>query len=250
MNKTICKNCDGEVSNDFNNTLSYCTSCGANINFSQTGDKTLSLNNKSNNKSQPNSRLLLTIILTSLFTAAFVATIFLVGSRYLPQSNSEEKSSTDSVKKSPTPRQKSSSSISASEITKVVFNNWRHEGPVSAPGGRVVSDAVGFSSNGDAFKTETINYDDGSRKEATEYKGSLTKEQFEKLAQIIVENDFLNEPDSTQTITESQTSLTVIYTTGEKKIITGNIGKNTPEVENILRTITALRLSADWKIVK
>ncbi len=78
--------------------------------------------------------------------------------------------------------------------------------------------------------------------------GVISKEQFEKLAKITVDNDFLNELDSTETISESQKSLTITYTTGEKKIIISNVGKDSPAVENILGTI--MSLSVDWKIIK
>lgn len=42
MNKLICQKCGGEISNDFNNTLLYCTNCGASLNLAA-GDKTLVL---------------------------------------------------------------------------------------------------------------------------------------------------------------------------------------------------------------
>ena len=253
MNKQNCHKCGGEISNDFNHTLSYCTNCGANINLLPSNEKTLFFENKS----QPKSRFLLMIVLTSLFTAALVTVILFVGLRYFSQAESQEKSSTSSDKTTPTgkksvspsPRQKSPSSVSAAEITKVVFSSWRHEGPVSSPGGRVVSNSIEFSSKGTALKTENaINYDDGRKQPPTLYQGAISKEQFENLSRVMVDNDFLNEPDSTQTISESQKSLTITYTTGEKKIILSNVGRDSPEVENILGAI--LGLSFDWKIVK
>jgi len=245
MNKLICQKCNGEISNEFGVTLSYCTNCGASINLLPSDNETLFLKNKS----QPSSRLFLKIILTSLFTVAFLMAIFLIGLRYVRQAktNSVKRTPTEKSSVSPSPRQKSSSSVSASEITRVVFTSWRHEGPVSAPGGRVVSNSIEFSSDGTALKNENaISYDDGRKQPPTLYQGVISKEQFEKLAKTLVENDFLNEPDSTQTISESQKSLTITYTTGEKKIIMSNVGKDTLEVENILGVI--LGLSFDWKI--
>jgi hypothetical protein len=245
MNKLICQKCNGEISNEFGVTLSYCTNCGASINLLPLNNETLSLKNKS----QPNSRLFLKIILTSLFTVAFLMAIFLIGLRYVRQAktNSVKRTPTEKSSVSPPPRQKSSSPVSASEITKVVFTSWRHEGPVSSPGGRVVSNSIEFLSDGTAFKTENaINYDDGRKQPPTLSQGVISKEQFEKLAKITVDNDFLSELDSTETISESQHSLTITYTTGEKKIILSNGGKDTPEVENIM--VAIMNMSVDWKI--
>lgn len=42
MNKLICQKCGGEISNDFNNTLVFCTNCGANLSLAES-EKTLSL---------------------------------------------------------------------------------------------------------------------------------------------------------------------------------------------------------------
>lgn len=102
-------------------------------------------------------------------------------------------------------------------------------------------------SDGTAFKTENaINYDDGRKQPPTLFQDVISKEQFEKLAKITVNNDFLSELDSTETISESQHSLTITYTTGEKKIILSNGGKDTPEVENIM--VAIMNMSVDWKI--
>ncbi len=40
MSKQICQNCGGEIANDFNQTLSFCTNCGSGINLLQ-NEKTL-----------------------------------------------------------------------------------------------------------------------------------------------------------------------------------------------------------------
>ncbi len=42
MKKLICQKCGGEISNDFSNTLLFCTNCGAGLNLTA-GEKTLSL---------------------------------------------------------------------------------------------------------------------------------------------------------------------------------------------------------------
>ncbi|MEO6590208.1 MAG: ABC transporter substrate-binding protein [Pyrinomonadaceae bacterium] len=44
MNKQVCRKCGEVISNDFNETLSFCTNCGASVNLSPTADNTLSLN--------------------------------------------------------------------------------------------------------------------------------------------------------------------------------------------------------------
>jgi hypothetical protein len=43
MSNQICRKCGGEISNDFNHTLAFCTNCGASINLSPTNQKTLPL---------------------------------------------------------------------------------------------------------------------------------------------------------------------------------------------------------------
>lgn len=42
MDKLICQKCGGEISNEFNNTLLFCTNCGASLNLAES-EKTLSL---------------------------------------------------------------------------------------------------------------------------------------------------------------------------------------------------------------
>ncbi|MBA3633273.1 MAG: hypothetical protein H0W58_10780 [Acidobacteria bacterium] len=191
-----------------------------------------------------------TILLTSFLTAFFLFLLFAVGLYFIFPKLLNEKTDTSSPKETtsePKSRWKLWSSVPASEITKVVFSEWQHQGPLAAPGGSVVSNAVGFSRDGTAFKTKTINYDDGRKEPPTNYKGAISKEQFEKLAQVVAENDFLNEPDSTEIITESQTALTISYAGGEKKIITSNIGKDTLEAAVILRAFRNLESQIDWK---
>ena len=41
MNKQVCRKCGEVISNDFNETLSFCTNCGASVNLSPPADKSL-----------------------------------------------------------------------------------------------------------------------------------------------------------------------------------------------------------------
>jgi len=191
-----------------------------------------------------------TILLTSFLTAFFLIIFIAVGLYFIFPKLLNEKTGTSLPKETtsePKSRWKLWSSIPASKITKVVFGEWRHEGPLAAPGGRVVSNAIGFSSDGNSFKTKTIHYDDGREEPPTEYRGAISKEQFEKLAQVVAENDFSNEPNATGNRTESETALTIFYAGGEKKIITSDSGKDTLEVAAILREFENLKNQVDWK---
>lgn len=149
MNIQICPKCNTVISNDFDNTLAFCTHCGAGINFGQT-DKTLALRR-----------------------------------------------------------------------------------------------------DGSATKIEKKDYDDGkTTDEINEQKAVITNEQFERLASSLVENDFFNQTDSTERISEGDNSLKVKFSGKEKEIKTSNIGKDTPQIEKIINDFKTLEATLNWSPAK
>ncbi len=247
MSETNCRNCGKPIPVESGLPAEYCSHCGA----------------SQRRKIQPSGSTdrakfgLGAIVLTSLITSILVLVVGGTGVYLLTLRGTRTDDfggGTDpgrSKKATPDPkatRVKQPSSISASEITRVVWSRWHHEGPVSG-GGRVISSSLAFSSDLTATKSEATNYDaDDAKDRTTQYTGSIDRENFDKLSEIVVTTDFLNEPDGKDRITESEHSLIITYSSGEKKILLNNTGaKNTPEIEQILTTLTALNGFVRWK---
>ena len=235
--KIYCQKCRTEVSNDFDNTLTFCTNCGEKLSFTN-----------AETQIPPNRRSSLkTIILTAFFTAVFLlAGAGIVYYVYSYRPNGEIGANPARVS-----RTKPASAVAASEITKVEYVQWSHSGSLSSGDGRVVSNTISFSRDLSAAKTAENNYDSGEADDrSVKFDGKIDTGHFEKLAEILVARDFLNLPDSPNRISESDAFLVVSYNGGEKKILTSNTGEDSPEVEDILRTLKAIELVVDWKKAK
>jgi len=246
LNKIVCQKCGEEISNDFGVSLTFCANCGESL-TNLSNKKTLSLE-KDDLQPRAIKRQFPTIILTSLLTAFFLFIFFAAGLYfYLPQKSDR---SDDAIKPTETPesRWKLWKSVSASEISKITYSTWSHRGLLSKSDGYVSSSAVMFSNEGTGTKTTSTNYDNGKRADKTDvFNTSITAEQFQQLAETVAANDFLNEPDSTKTISEGGATLTVTFSGGEKVVETSNIGIDTPEIKAILQAIDNLQNQVSWK---
>ncbi len=264
MNKIICPKCGGEVSKEFGKTLSYCANCGEKIHLPPK-EKVVS---SSETAPAPKTKSQFpTILATSFITALFLILLFAGGTYWFINRSDGISSiakpikSPENANPKPTPRTKSRSSISASEITKVGFSESIHNslttpalllfGNINTSNYSHRSGAVIFSADGTASrvinKTQTVS--GTPMPEIIEkYNGSINAEQFAKLAQAVVENDFLNEEDSkTSTSLPINYTLTISYNSGEKIIKTSNTGKDTPEVDAILKAFKDLQNQIGWK---
>ena len=250
MNKLICQKCGGEISNQFHATLSFCTNCGESLNFQ--AEKTLDL---SQTAEKPKSQFSV-ILLTSLFTSVFLLTIVGVGFyMFFPRSSTKNPAVQSDTKTTPTPRRRQPSSMSSADISQISLTYFRHEGLMyGAEKNRSVTNRVGFTSDGTAYKIEgEINYENSVKvgQKTTSYKGTITKEQFEELAKVLIENDFVNESNAKDNITDSSNyTLKIKYSGGEKEIITSNTGKDTPEINTILEAFKKLQNQIEFKEVK
>ena len=81
----------------------------------------------------------------------------------------------------------------------------------------------------------------------TKYEVNLGRDAFARLAEVMVENDFVNEPDSTNIISlPIRVELTVKYVPNTKLIKASNAGRDTLEMKAMLKAIDHLAGSTDW----
>jgi hypothetical protein len=191
-----------------------------------------------------------TIIVTSLLTSIIVACsvgaiLFYFLSK--PQLGPEIQGTKPGNAEPKPTRSKTAPTLSPSQITKVVWSRWAHQGPVSG-GGRVVSTSFEFSNDLTAIKTYSVNYDaDDANDKVTKSSGRIDREHFEKLADTIIKQDLLNEPDAAGRITESSNTIIIFYEGGEKTIqISNSVQKDSPEVEQLMTALTALISNLGW----
>ena len=110
---------------------------------------------------------------------------------------------------------------------------------------------VSFKSDGTATKYElsekTVNGVKTTSGPAR-YVVNIGADAFRKLAEVLVENDFANEPRSRDiTSLPISVTLTVIHGGGEKVIEASNMDKDTPELTAILKAIDDLQKRTDWE---
>jgi hypothetical protein len=111
---------------------------------------------------------------------------------------------------------------------------------------------MSFSNDGTAFRSyPEINYEKDSNENSgwEKFEGTISPEQFQKLAQTLAENDFSNLKDITE---QSSTDyiLNVTYSGKTKSIKMSIVGKNTDEIKEILNAFETLKNQIDWKEIK
>lgn len=245
MSKLICQKCGEEISNEFGVTLSFCTNCGAALsNFGEV--ETVELKRQTGKKKPPKNNILKGLILGTLMT------LFLLGGFYFVYNYFQSQNETGSNKKSdstssPWIKLPKFNSVDASEISQITFSYWQHAGLLFSGDGYVDSTRITFDRAGNASRTVSKNYDDGKRQdEVKEYTAAISSEQFERLAKSVAENDFVNLTDSKERISESDKTLIIKYSGGQKEIKTSNIGKDTPEIQAILNEIIYVQSELTW----
>lgn len=252
MNKQICQKCGREIANEFGVTLSFCTNCGAAVN-NLIDEKTVELKTNFSGNTKPKSHLISGLILGA------VTTVFLLGGIYFlttyfsdAQSKSVSSDGKPVEKSSPWIKLPGLNSVSASEIMTVAFSVRSHYGPlVGSDESYTTSGATSFSNDGTALKTSGVKSYDTRKKEGSEgqkFQGVVSKEQFQKLAQTLADNDFSNLEDSTERISDTTSyTLIVTYSGKTKTIMTSNTGKDTAEIKEILDAFESLKNQIDWK---
>lgn len=245
MEQLICEKCGREISNDFGVTLSFCTNCGAAVSNLST-DRTVEAKSEAAGTRRPKNNLL-----TGLVVGAAV-TLFLLGGGLLFFSGLFSQKETGSggnanPQSSPWIKFPGFGSVDASEINEVAFSSWQHKGLLTSGDGYVESHRVTFNRDGSAVQTVSINYDSGEREDVlTTFKASVTNEQFQRLAQAVVKNDFFKQTDSPERISEGENVLTVKYSGGEKQIKTSNIDRDTAEIKAVLNEISYMQAELRW----
>ncbi len=240
MTQIKCTQCGSEIANEFGATLSFCTNCGGAVNSISAGNEV---------RRNPKGRLLLGLVLgigltLILVGAAYVLTIYLTSS---PSTDGKP-----AAKSSPWIKLPGSKSVSASEITQVAFAVRSHAGPlVGSDESYTTSGATSFSSDGAAIKTTGAKSYDTGKKQAVDgqkYQGTVSAEQFRRLAEVLADNDFSNLGDSPDRITDTtEYTLIVTYSGKTKKIVTSNTGKDPDETKAILDAFESLVNQVEWK---
>lgn len=266
MNNLTCRKCGEKISNDFKVTLSYCTSCGANIELPPTEMKTAPLIETAPSTAKPGktSPILLVGIFAALILltlSAFVAYRFInQESVNIPPENAQTKSPENDQAIQP-PRKEKRSPISVSDISRIEFYRVTSESQTASafqllgnvnPENFVTREVgISFSSDGKAVKIgNESRVVKGAKVSTTPQRqtGTVTSEQFAALAEAFISNDFMNEPDSkTSTSLPTKFELTVKYSSGEKKIQTSNSGTDTPESAAMLQAFQNLENQIVWK---
>lgn len=80
------------------------------------------------------------------------------------------------------------------------------------------------------------------------YLVNIGTDAFRSLANVLVENDFANEPKSPEiTSLPISVTLTVVHSGGETVVQASNMNKDTPEMTEILKAIDALDKKTQWE---
>jgi len=250
MSHIICAKCGNEVSNEFGITLTFCTNCGASLNIHP--ERTLSFENTAAAAPKQKNQFPV-ILLTSLLTSVFLVALAGGGWYFWSRFAAENPAGQDGVK--PTPRLKTGSAVGTADLAEISFTSFRYEGLIyGGEKNRSVTSRVTFRADGNALKIDgEINYENQKMvgKTVRNFRGTITAEQFRELAETAVENDFLNEPDAADRITDATDyRLKIKYTGGEKEIITSNTGKDSPEIDAILQVIKNLQNQIEFTEVK
>lgn len=252
------------MSDKFGVTLSYCTNCGADEQL-PVEEKTVAFSKTVSPAAKTKSSLP-TILVTSFFTSFFLIALFAGGAYWFINRSPVTSSISNSIQNadSPvpklTPRRKNRSAISAPEITKIESSETatttrasaaQYFGNVNPNNFTTRTSTVSLFADGKAVKvvgeSGTMN---GVQMSPTpqQYTGAITREKFAELAQILVENDFLGEEDSkTSTSLPVSYTLTISYSSGEKKIKMSNSGKDTPEADAMRQAVKNAENSVGWK---
>lgn len=245
--KIICHKCQQEISNEFNNTLSFCTGCGASLNFSEE-------NNPSKNQF---STILFTSLITSILLISFLGLGYLLFFRNnLPTANPTEKPS-------PASSNKPKLIVSIDEVTKIELNeeNYRKNdsaakqfqflGNISLTNTTIESKNIKFDIEGKAEKnTRKSVYDEKATNKSSEDKnfiGTISKEDFLEIAKIAIENDFFNQPlqdGNSPTIGASR--LTISSSKGNNSIMVNHSSQTWSRIEPILQAINKLNTKVSW----
>lgn len=249
MSKIICAKCGNEVTNEFGVTLTFCTNCGTSLNIQP--EKTLTFENTAASSKQKSRFpvILLTSLLTSVFLVALAVGGWYFWSRLAAENSAGQGGAT------PTPRLKTGSPLGTADLTEISLTSFRYEGLLyGGEKNRAVTSRVSFRADGIAFKIDgEINYENQKKVSETvrTFRGAISTEQFRELARTAIENDFLNEPDAADRRTDSTDyRLKIKYTGGEKEIITSNTGKDSPEIDAILRVFKKLQNQIEFTEVK
>lgn len=212
------------------------------------------------------AKIVLAIGLTALFTSAVLIATF-AGFLYFRTAPEPMIVTAPADGRTPPsvpagPRQKGPTVVKADEITQIKLHRSSMRstastrpaaffGNINVQNFISESTTLTFFASGIAQKVEASERTlDGKKTSSgpTKYEVNIGREAFAQLAAVMAENDFANEPDSTNIISlPIRVELTVTYGSNTKLIKASNAGQDTPEMKAMLAAIDRLSGQTDWR---
>ena len=213
------------------------------------------------------AKIVLAIGVTALFTSAILIAAFM-GFMYLRSPDGSPSVAGDQIHTTnPSPinlsrRKKGPIVVEAGEITQIALHrssmgSTASTRPAAFFGNINVQNFISesatltFFASGIAQKVEASERTvDGNKTSSgpTKYEGHIGRDGFARLAEVMAENDFANEPDSTNIISlPIRVELTVTYGSNKKLIMASNTGQDTFEMKAMLQAIDRLAGQTDWQ---
>jgi hypothetical protein len=262
MNKMICEKCGGEISGEFGGTISDCTNCRADVQLSPTKEETTSFKDAA-----PAPKSKKRVIFAACFFALLSLPLLYLAGLYWFIIRQPEGTSGSSIRMpdwnrpKPTPRPKTQSSVSPTEILQIEYTDSTYKAQYA---GQYLSNyplknyffresKVTLINDGRAKKTfiqkEIVNLV-GTPERSERYTGVFRPEEFAELARVFVENDFLGEEySSTSAQSPVNQTITVVYLSSRRVRMfqAGDSGNDTPEAEAMLKAFKDLENKVDWQ---
>lgn len=212
------------------------------------------------------AKIILAIGLTALFTSAVLIATF-AGFLYFRTAPEPAIITAPADGRKPPsvpagPRQKGPIVVGADEITEISLHRSSMRsttstrpaaffGNINVQNFISESTTLTFFASGTATKVEASERTvDGKKTSSgpTKYEVNIGRDAFARLAAVMAENDFANEPDSKNIISlPVRVELTLTYGSRTKLIKASNAGQDTPEMTAILQAIDRLAEQTDWR---
>ncbi len=212
------------------------------------------------------AKIVLAIGLTALFTSAVLIATFAGFLYFRTAPEPTIVTAPADGRKTPSvpagPRQKGPIVVGAEEITEISLHRSSMRstastrpaaffGNINVQNFAAESTTLTFLASGTATKVEASERTVDGKKTSSgprKHEVNIGRDAFARLAAVMAENDFANEPDSTNIISlPIRVELTVTYGSNTKLIKASNAGQDTLEMKAMLEAIDRLAGQTDWR---
>lgn len=112
------------------------------------------------------------------------------------------------------------------------------------------NNSIVLRSDGTAEKTETEINEEKGKAEFISYRGKVSKEQFERIAALVIKNKFFSMQDTNEQISEGYSSrMKVVHSKGMKETKIP-FGKGDEKIEEIKTTMREIEKQISWERMK